>query len=302
MRTGFVGIGNMGAPMAAAVAGAGFSVTVFDADSDRAAAFAGRAGVARAGSLPELAGSCDLVITMLPDDRIVRDVVLGGRDQGPRLVDGLARGAVIVDMSSSAPDATRRLGADLAGFGVALLDAPVSGGVSRAVSATLSIMVGGDAAVLERALPVLSAMGRPTHVGPLGSGHAAKVLNNMVSAAGLAVAAEALVIAERFGIAPETLVDVLNASTGRNNSTENKFRQFILNHRYDSGFALDLMVKDLGLAVDVARSQGVGAELGRACLDVWRRAQQTVPPGADHTEIAVYAGWGAKAAPETGSA
>src|SRR5690606_18312307 len=133
--------------------------------------------------------------------------------------------------------------------------------------------------------PLLATMGKCFHIGPLGSGHAVKVLNNYVSAAGLAAAAEALLVAQRFGVDGEVLIDVLNASTGRNNSTENKFKQYVLNHAYDSGFALDLMVKDLKLAMDVAGACGVSAPLGHACLDLWEEARAWNGPGADHTEF-----------------
>jgi 3-hydroxyisobutyrate dehydrogenase len=131
-------------------------------------------------------------------------------------------------------------------------------------------------------------MGRRFYVGALGSGHAAKVLNNYVSAAGLAAAAEAVRIAQRFGIEPQTLIDVVNASTGRNNSTENKFAQFILNGKFNSGFALGLMAKDLSLAMEVAEAVNVPAELGHACLDLWKKAEGSVGGAADHTEIARY--------------
>jgi 3-hydroxyisobutyrate dehydrogenase len=131
-------------------------------------------------------------------------------------------------------------------------------------------------------------MGKRFYVGALGAGHAAKVLNNYVSAAGLAAAAEAVRIAERFGIEPQTLIDVVNASTGRNNSTENKFAQFILNGKFNSGFALGLMSKDLALAMEVAEACDVPAELGHACLALWKKAEQSIGAGSDHTEIARF--------------
>jgi 3-hydroxyisobutyrate dehydrogenase len=164
----------------------------------------------------------------------------------------------------------------------------VSGGVKGAVAATLAIMVGGEAALAERYDELLSAMGRRFHIGSLGSGHAAKVLNNYVSAAGLAAAAEALRVGECFGIEPRTLLDAINASTGRNNSTENKFAQYILNGKFNSGFALGLMTKDLALAMEVADACEVPADLGRATLELWREAEKAVGGAADHTEVARY--------------
>jgi 3-hydroxyisobutyrate dehydrogenase len=183
---------------------------------------------------------------------------------------------------------TRELGKNLQQHQIGLIDAPVSGGVKGAVAATLAIMVGGDKELAERYDSLLSHMGRRFYVGSLGSGHAAKVLNNYVSAAGLAAAAEAVQIAERFGIDPQTLINVINASTGRNNSTENKFAQFILNGKFNSGFALGLMAKDLTLAMEVAQACDVPAELGRATLELWKKAERAVGGAADHTEVARY--------------
>jgi len=225
---------------------------------------------------------------MLPDGHIVRRVVLGKDSGDDCLVKGLAKGATIIDMSSSAPVGTRKLGDDLRQYGIALIDAPVSGGVKGAVAATMSIMIGGDPALAERFDALLAAMGKRFYVGSLGAGHAAKVLNNYLSAAGLAAAAEAVRVAERFGIEPQVLVNVINASTGRNNSTENKFAQFILNGKFNSGFALGLMAKDLSLAMEVAEACHVPAELGHATLALWKKAENSVGAKADHTEIARY--------------
>jgi 3-hydroxyisobutyrate dehydrogenase len=287
-RVGLVGVGNMGAPMATNLLKAGWRVTVYDAQPEKSKAFVSERGGEIAGSLTEIGKSCDVVITMLPDGHVVRRVALGARDGDDCLVRGLAKGATIIDMSSSAPVGTRELGNDLQRCGIALMDAPVSGGVRGAVAGTLAIMIGGDKSLAEKYDGLLAAMGKRFYVGGLGSGHAAKVLNNYVSAAGLAAAAEAVRVAERFGIEPQTLIDVINSSTGRNNSTENKFAQFILNGKFNSGFALGLMAKDLSLAMEVAEACGVPAELGRATLDLWKKAESAVGGAADHTEIARF--------------
>jgi 3-hydroxyisobutyrate dehydrogenase len=281
-RVGLIGVGNMGAPMGSNLLKAGWDVRVYDADSAKSTAFASTHGGRSAASLEELARSCDVVITMLPDGHIVRKVVLGG---GDCLGKGLARGAVVIDMSSSAPVGTRELGKELAGQGVALLDAPVSGGVKGAIAGTLAIMTGGDAQLAQRCDLLLAAMGRRFYVGALGSGHAAKVLNNYVSAAGLAAAGEAVIIAQRFGIDPQTIINVINASSGRNNSTENKFTQFILSGKFNSGFSLGLMAKDIALAMDVAQACDVEADLGRATLQLWKDAEAGIGGQADHTEV-----------------
>jgi 3-hydroxyisobutyrate dehydrogenase len=286
-RVGFIGIGNMGQPMTRNLLKAGWKVTVYDVDAAKTQRFAKESGASAASSLEALGKSSDVIITMLPDGHVVRRVTLG-KDGGDSLVKGLARGSVIVDMSSSAPVGTRELGEDLQQHGIALIDGPVSGGVKGAVAGTLAIMLGGDRAVVDRCDALLAPMGRRFYVGTLGSGHAAKVLNNYVSAAGLAAAAEAVLIAKRFGIDSQTLINVINASTGRNNSTENKFAQFILNEKFNSGFALGLMAKDLSLAMEVAQACDVPAVLGHATLDLWREAEQAVGGSADHTEIAKF--------------
>lgn len=285
---GFVGIGNMGSPMARNLIRAGWKVTVYDVDAPKMRSFAATDGAGTASSLAELGKKSDVVITMLPDGHVVRRVVLGKESGDDCLVKGLAKGATIVDMSSSAPVGTRRLGEELRAYGISLIDAPVSGGVKGAVAGTMSIMIGGDKALAERLDPLLAAMGKRFYVGSPGAGHAAKVLNNYVSAAGLLAAAEAVRVAEKFGIDPQVLVNVVNASTGRNNSTENKFAQFILNGKFNSGFALGLMAKDLALAMEVAEACNVPAELGHATLDLWKKAEKAVGAAADHTEIARY--------------
>lgn len=166
---------------------------------------------------------------MLPNGKIVEDVVFGRDGANDRLAAGLKAGSVIVDMSSSSPVGTRALAARPAERGIKLVDAPVSGGVKRAVDGSLAIMAGGDAADVERLRPVLGAMGRQVfHTGPVGTGHAMKALNNYLSAAGLLAAGEAMLMGQKFGLQAETMVDVWNASTGRNNATEVKFKPFII--------------------------------------------------------------------------
>jgi 3-hydroxyisobutyrate dehydrogenase len=192
-------------------------------------------------------------------------------------------------MSSSSPVGTRELGPQLAGRGITLIDAPVSGGVKRARNASLAIMAGGEESAVQRCRPLLSAMGTAIFAtGPLGSGHAMKALNNYVSAAGLAAACEAVLAAQRFGLDPAVVVNVLNASTGRNNSTENKFPQFILPRSFDSGFSLGLMVKDLRIALEVARASQLPSPMSEACLDVWSKAEQLLGGKADHTAVLRY--------------
>jgi 3-hydroxyisobutyrate dehydrogenase len=278
-RVGFVGLGRMGRPMAARLHGAGFAVTGFDADHAAVERFRAESGAKTCSSLAELGDASSVLITMLPNGNVVREVIV-------EAIDYLPPGSVVVDMSSSAPTGTRQLGKLLAERSIDFLDAPVSGGVPRAESGTLAIMVGGEAHVLERCRPLLVAMGeRIFATGPIGSGHAMKALNNLVSAAGLLAAAEALLIGRRFGLDPDVMVDVLNASTGRNNSTENKFRQLVFSRRFSSGFALHLMVKDLATALDLADATATPASFSARCRDLWSAAQAELEPGADHTAV-----------------
>ncbi|HMH16709.1 MAG TPA: NAD(P)-dependent oxidoreductase [Burkholderiales bacterium] len=285
-RVGFIGLGQMGHPMARSLARAGYGIVAHDINGDALKRVCEATGAEAAASLKAIGERCEAVITMLPDGNAVRAVVLGGDGSGDCLLTGLPRGNVLIDMSSSSPLATRALGAQLAGRGVAMLDAPVSGGVRKAVDATLSIMAGGDAQNIARCRPILEAMGKQIFLtGPLGSGHAMKALNNYVSAAGLVAAAEGVLAAQRFGLDPGNVVDILNASTGMNNSTLNKFHRFILSRAFDSGFSLDLMVKDLKTALEVARSTASPAPLAEACLEAWTEAQAALGPGADHTAV-----------------
>jgi 3-hydroxyisobutyrate dehydrogenase len=170
---------------------------------------------------------------------------------------------------------------------VSVVDAPVSGGVSRAVTGELAIMTGGEAAALDRIDPLLRAMGTTIHrIGPVGAGQAMKALNNLVSAGGFLMAVEALVIGQQFGLDPSVMTDVLNASTGMNNSTQKKLKQFVLSRRFDSGFSLDLMVKDLSIALEVGRNGAAPTPFSALCREMWTSAASMLGKGQDHTAIA----------------
>lgn len=283
MRVGLVGLGNMGRPMAARVRAAGLPLTVHDVRTDVVHEVAAACDAVAAPSLAALASTSEVVVTMLPDGLTVRRAVLG---PGDCLLTGLATGSIVVDMGSSSPTGTRALGAELAGHGIGMLDAPVSGGVRRAADGTLTIMVGGDPALVARCRPLLDAVGTQRfECGPLGAGHAMKALNNLVSAAGLLAAGEALLVGQRFGLDPARMLEVLNASTGRNYATEHKLAQFVLSRRFDAGFSLALMVKDLGTALDLADDTGTPAAFAAECRVLWTRAAEALEAGADHTAV-----------------
>jgi 3-hydroxyisobutyrate dehydrogenase len=234
--------------------------------------------------LTELGRSCRLVITMLPDGAAVRQVLLG--EDG--VVPGLLPGSVVLDMSSAEPLGTLELGRTLTTAGVSLVDAPVSGGVKRAVEATLAIMAGGEPAAIARCRPVLAKLGQVFVSGASGSGHAVKALNNYLSAVALAATAEAMFAGESFGIEPATMLEILNHSTGRNTATEQKYPSFVLPRSFNSGFALGLMAKDLRIALGLAESLGTPSALLTECAELWSRAERLLGFGADNTEIVRY--------------
>jgi 3-hydroxyisobutyrate dehydrogenase len=271
LKVGFIGLGLMGSLMSANVAKAGHSVQSYDLN-----------GTGNRRSAREAAAGAEILITMVPDGRAVRKAVLAA-------LPGLSAGALVIDMSSSDPGTTLELGAMLKKKGVQMLDAPVSGAIAKAADGTLALMVGGDAAVLGRARPVLSSMGSVIfHTGGLGSGHATKALNNYLGAAGTIAGMEALLVGEKFGLDPKILIDVINASTGKNSTTERKIPQQVFTGAFASGFKAALMTKDVGIAAGLARAMGVETPYLRSTLKVWRSALSRLPDGADHTEMYRY--------------
>jgi 3-hydroxyisobutyrate dehydrogenase len=279
-RVCFVGIGNMGWPMAARLLKAGYQIDVADAVAGRAEKFVDQVGGAAAKNLSQSAKQAGVVITMLPTSVQVMSVI-------DEIRTGLGAGKIVIDMSSGAPAATQKIAADLAAIGVTVLDAPVSGGVPRAITGELAIMTGGDAGALDAVDPLLRVMGTTIHrIGPVGAGQAMKALNNLVSAGGLLIAVEALAIGQQFGLDPAVMTDVLNASTGMNNSTQKKLKQYVLSRKFDSGFGLDLMAKDLSIALEVGRDGAVATPFAALCREMWAGASALLGKGQDHTAIA----------------
>lgn len=280
-RIAFLGLGKMGLPMASRLTAAGYRVVGFDPFEAARTSFAGRGGNI-AQTAAEAAQDANVLITMLPDGKSVENALVGQDDLASRL----ASGAIVIDMSSSAPLGTRDLAAVLGKRGITLLDAPVSGGVKRAIDGSLAIMAGGSGDAIAVVRPLLEAMGKSIfETGPIGSGHAMKALNNYVSAAGLLAACEALRVGAQFGLDPVLMTDILNASTGRNNSTEVKLKPFVIPKNYASGFSIALMAKDLRTADDLARQLDVPAPFSNACTALWVRALDQLGPEADHTAI-----------------
>jgi 3-hydroxyisobutyrate dehydrogenase len=279
---GFIGLGNMGAPMAGRLMDAGHSLSVHDARPDAARPLLAR-GAAWAASPAEVAAAAQTVITILPTSREVRDVLLGPKG----LLEALRPGSLVLEMTSADPSATRELEREVTARGSALIDAPVSGGVRGAVEGTLAIMVGGDPALLERARPLLARMGKNIfHAGPVGAGHAIKLVNNMCSGGILALTIEAVAVAARAGVDPTRAVEILQASSGRSNASDYKFPRFILNGAFDAGFAIRLMMKDLDGYGRLAQEAGVPSPIARAAAEIYRLAMARGMAEQDHTAIA----------------
>ncbi|WP_328304158.1 NAD(P)-dependent oxidoreductase [Actinomycetospora sp. NBC_00405] len=277
---GFVGLGHMGTPMVSRLVDAGVTVRAYDASPEAREAFA--AAVPGATVVESASGTADgaeAVLLCLPNSAIVESVVAELDPAGDT-----AR--VIVDMSSSEPLRTRALAASLADTGRVLVDAPVSGGVSGARAGTLAVMVGGPDDVVADLEPLLAAMGRPRHVGPVGAGHALKALNNLMSAAHLVASSEAVLVGEEFGLDPAVMLEVVNGSSGRSGSTENKWPNHILPGTYGAGFGIGLLVKDIHIALDLAASTSVPTRHAAATVALWDEALAELGPNADHTEIA----------------
>jgi 3-hydroxyisobutyrate dehydrogenase len=274
---GFVGLGRMGDPMVRQLAAGGVGVRGHDAAP--AAVEALSEVITPVGSAAAAADGAPVVILMLPDSDVVETVVDGG------LLDALAPGTLLVDMSSSEPLRTRALAERVAERGVTLVDAPVSGGVSGARAATLTIMVGGPDEAVATLTPLLALMGRVRHVGGVGSGHALKALNNLMSAAHLLASSEAILAGERFGLDPAVMLEAVNGSSGRSGSTENKWPNYVLPETFDSGFTAGLMVKDIRIALGLAEATGAPSALAARTVELWTRAVDQLGPAADHTEI-----------------
>jgi 3-hydroxyisobutyrate dehydrogenase len=281
---GFIGVGNMGWPMAACLVKAGFPVLINDSRREAANNFVQQIGGTAPDSLRQLAAGSDVVVTMLPTSAIVAHVLAGGDDT---VFSGMRPGTIIIEMSSGVPSVTQELSEKIKALGAHMIDAPVSGGVPRAKTGQLAIMVGGEDAIIEKAMPVLQAMGTsvlPT--GGIGSGQAMKALNNLVSTGGFLIGIEALLIGQRFGLNASVMTDVLNAATGMNNSTQKKFKQFVLSRKFDAGFSMGLLAKDLSIALQVGRETGTAAPLSALVREMIVSAEARLGANADHTEMA----------------
>lgn len=282
MHIGFIGLGVMGAPMATHLAKAGHALTLLDADAGQARALAATLGAAAAATPAAVAAASEIVVTMLPDGAVVQQVVSG--PQG--LLDGFAAGSLLLDCSSAEPWLTQQTAARLAERGVTMVDAPVSGAAWGAQAAELVFMVGGSDADVARVRPLLDVMGRAVHhLGPPGCGHAMKCLNNCITAMTFIATSEALVAGQRYGLDPAVMVDVLNQSTGGSWVAQTHFHQRIFNRAFDDPFKLSLMLKDVGIALQLARETATPMPMAGLGQQLWRMADQAAGPGASVSEL-----------------
>ena len=286
LTVGFVGLGNMGWPMARNLHAAGFGLVVHDIATARQEQFAAEHRGAVAADSPDAFAAADIVVTMLPNGAVVREAMLGWG-----IGAALREGALLLEMSSSDPSDTLLLAAGLEPFGLRIVDAPVSGGVPRAVTGELAVMVGGAPSDVAMAQPVLEVLGDPARqfrTGVLGSGHAMKALNNVVAAATSCATAEALVIGKRFGLDPKTMVDIINVSTGRSFVSE-VFGSEVLTGRYGTGFKLGLLAKDVRIAASVAAATGTDAPVVELTDERWAKALSRLGPETDQS--AAHQAW-----------
>jgi len=281
---GFIGLGNMGYPMAKRLCEAGFKLVVADLNQDTVNRFCSENGALAATNLADLGRQSRAVITMLPDGKAVRNVLMAADG----VVSGLQNGSVLLDMSSCSPVDTLVLAQQLKDLGFPLIDAPVSGGVVKAVSGGLAIMAGGDADTISALRPLLDPLGKVFLTGGSGSGHAMKAINNFLSATTMAITSEAVIAGEKFGLDPKTMVDIINASTGRSNSSEHKFPTFVLPRTFNSGFFLGLMAKDLRFAKALVDSVHTPNIFVDAISKLYDDAEAKLGPMADNIDIHRY--------------
>ena len=263
MKIGFIGLGNMGGPMAANLARAGHEVTGFDTAGVKVE------GVADAASAAEAAGGADVVITMLPNGQILRSVAA-------EVIPAMKAGAVLLDCSTVDVASARAVAGDAQAAGLSALDAPVSGGIGGATAGTLTFMVGGDEAGFETAKPLFDIMGqKAVHCGPSGNGQAAKICNNMILGATMAVTCEAFALADKLGLDRQAMFDVVSTSSGYSWSM-NAYcpapgigPKSPADNGYKPGFAAELMLKDLRLAMQAAEAADADTPMGARAAELY---------------------------------
>lgn len=280
---GFIGLGNMGHLMAGRLLEAGYGLVVHDIAAERVAALVER-GATGAASAADVGDRVETVLVSLPLPEHVRQVALGK--------DGLAEGAkfrTIVDLSTTGSRVAREVAASLAETDRVMLDAPVSGGTAGAAAGTIAVMVSGPKAAFEALKPALDVIGNVFYVSPeQGHGQTMKLINNMLSATAMAASSEMMVMGVKAGLDPRIMLDVVNAGSGRNTATSDKFPNRILPRKFDSGFATGLMVKDIALCLEEAQALGVPTWVAGAVRQLWQYAEMQGGADADFTRIVTH--------------
>ncbi len=277
---GFVGVGNMGGPMASRLIDAGHRLTIYDIRDETMASLAAR-GARQARSSREVADQADIVLFSLPEPRDVEGEALG-RDG---VIAG-SRAKILIDLSTTGPRTTAAVMSGVAEKGIALVDAPVSGGVAGARKGTLAVMASGPRDLVSRVEPLLANFGKVFFVGARpGMGQAMKLCNNILSATSMAVTAEAMVMGVKAGLDPQLMIEIINSGTGRNTATETKFPNEILPRRFAQGFATGLMYKDVRLCLEEAEALQVPMWVGGAVKMLWQLANSERGAQSDFTEI-----------------
>ena len=275
---GWIGVGSMGHRMSRHLVAAGYPLVVADAVSTAKAP----EGATVAKSNGEVASRADIVILSLPDGAVSVSVAREIAAAKPRRV------KTVIDTSTIGIKAAEEVASLLEAADIAFIDAPVSGGTAGADKATLAIMAACPQETFERFKPLLGLMGKPFYVGPKpGQGQAVKLLNNFLSATALAATSEAIAFGTGQGIDMKTILDIVNASTGRNSATDDKFPRRIMHGRFDAGFTAKLQLKDISLYLENARAAGIPDEIAKVVVDVWTR-METAMPGADITQMYPY--------------
>jgi 3-hydroxyisobutyrate dehydrogenase len=281
MKIAFLGLGDIGALMAAHLTRDPFDMVVWNRTAAKAETFARDHSVRAASTPAEAVRNADVVITCLPSSIEVEAILHG--ENG--MLDALRKGAVLVDCTSGDPPTSRSIAAELGGRGVDFIDAPVSGGTVAAKSGNLTVMWGGEAEVFERARPVIEAFGKKiVHAGQVGAGDALKAINNALLAVHILSTAEGLAVLVKAGVDPKVALDVINASSGRSNTSENLIPQRVLTRAFPRTFRLALLEKDIGIAAVLADDLGVRTPVISLAAARFHEAREKLGEEADHVE------------------
>ncbi len=280
-KLGFIGVGNMGGPMAANLIKAGYSLVVHDIRPGPVEEVV-KLGAESAGSPAEVAAICPAVITILPTSKEVEEVVLGKKG----IIEGAGEGSIVIEMSTSYPGSTHKINQALQERGIRMMDAPVSGGVKGAVEGTLSVMVGGDEELFREFKPMFDSVGKGVfHLGDVGAGHTMKAINNFLSACSMIATSEAVVLAAKAGMDPAKVIELLQVSSGRSYSTDYKFPTFVLPRKFDAGFPIKLLHKDLDILVRLGRELDVPMFVANMVEQMYKYACTQGKGDLDHTAI-----------------